>query len=76
VRDTGIGIPEEDQARIFGKFFRAENARKQESIGSGLGLYTTKRIMEKHGGKIWFESSPAGTTFFVSFPRTQTGGTA
>lgn len=71
VRDTGIGIPPEHQAEIFGKFYRADNAKKQDTVGSGLGLYTTKRIIEKHNGKIWFESKPGeGTTFFVQIPET------
>ena len=69
VRDTGIGITKEEQANIFGKFFRAENAKKQDTVGSGLGLYTTKRIIEKHNGKIWFESvAGEGTTFNVQLP--------
>lgn len=69
VRDTGIGIPKDNQAMIFEKFFRADNAKKQDVVGSGLGLYTTKRIVEKHNGKIWFESAtPGGTTFFVTLP--------
>lgn len=73
VRDTGIGIAPGDQANIFGKFFRAQNAKDQDSVGSGLGLYTTKRIVEKHNGKIWFESKPGeGTTFFVRLPQTAT----
>jgi signal transduction histidine kinase len=70
VRDTGIGIATADQKNIFEKFFRADNAKKQNSIGSGLGLYTIKRIVEGHGGKIWFESDETGTTFHVSLPRT------
>lgn len=70
VRDTGIGINIEDQPKIFGKFFRADNAKKQDSVGSGLGLYTTKRIVEKHNGTIRFEStSGEGTTFFVTLPK-------
>ena len=70
VRDTGIGINDAEKDSIFGKFFRAENAKKQDTVGSGLGLFTTKRIVEKHSGKIWFESKIGdGTTFFVSLPR-------
>ena len=69
VRDTGIGIDIEDQKTIFEKFFRAANAKKQDSVGSGLGLYTTQRIVERHKGKIWFEStSGVGTTFSVQIP--------
>lgn len=69
VHNNGIGIPKEAQASIFGKFFRAENAKKQDSVGSGLGLYTTKRIVEKHNGKIWFDSEKdKGTTFYINIP--------
>ncbi len=68
VKDTGIGIPLEAQATIFQKFFRADNAKVVDSIGSGLGLYTTKNIVEYHGGTIRFESSNTGTTFFVRLP--------
>lgn len=73
VRDSGIGISKQEQPNIFGKFFRAENAKKQDSVGSGLGLYTTKRIVETHKGKIWFESEEgSGTTFFLEIPVTTT----
>lgn len=68
IRDTGIGIPKEEQVNIFGKFFRAENAKEKESVGSGLGLYTVKNIIEKHSGSIKFESSTEGSTFFVTLP--------
>jgi signal transduction histidine kinase len=69
VHDTGIGIKDEDKASIFTKFYRAPNAIQKDSIGSGLGLFTTKNIVEKHKGKIWFEdASGGGTTFFVSLP--------
>lgn len=71
VRDTGIGITLADKANIFGKFFRAQNAKAQDSTGSGLGLYTTRKIVERHKGKIWFESKQdEGTTFFVTIPKT------
>jgi signal transduction histidine kinase len=64
IRDNGIGIKESDKENIFNKFFRAENATEKDPLGSGLGLFTTKNIIERHGGKIWFESLPAsGTTF-------------
>jgi len=70
VKDSGIGIPEEGQARIFQKFFRADNAQKKEVEGSGLGLYVAKMIIEASGGKIRFESEKdKGTTFFVSLPK-------
>jgi len=69
VYDTGIGIDSNDKDQIFDKFFRAKNAIEKDGVGSGLGLYTTKGIVEKHKGKIWFESNPGGgTTFFVTLP--------
>ncbi len=69
VRDTGIGIHEDEQSQIFDKFFRSTRAKKKESVGSGLGLYAVKTIVEKHGGKIWFESTEdVGSTFFMSLP--------
>ncbi len=69
VKDAGIGISEDSKTKIFEKFYRTENAQKKEAMGSGIGLYTTKDIVEKHGGKIWFESKEnEGTTFFVSLP--------
>lgn len=67
--NKGLGIEKEDQSKIFSKFFRAPNAIKKEDSGSGLGLYTAKNIVEKHNGKIWFESGEnLGTTFYVSLP--------
>ncbi len=69
VKDGGIGIPESEQQNIFNKFFRATNAIKKEMVGSGLGLYTTKQIIEKHGGTIAFESKEGvGTTFTITIP--------
>ena len=69
VRDTGIGIPKNQQARVFTKFFRAANVIRMETEGSGLGLFITKNIIEAHGGKIWFESEEGkGTTFYFTLP--------
>jgi PAS domain S-box-containing protein len=69
IQDTGIGIPKEVQDRIFTKFFRASNAAKIDTEGSGLGLFVTKNIVESHGGKIWFESEEGkGTTFYFTIP--------
>lgn len=69
VRDRGIGIPAEQQARIFGRFVRAENARASEITGTGLGLYLSREIVERHGGRLWFESvEGAGSTFFMTLP--------
>lgn len=69
VKDTGIGIPQDQFPRVFDKFFRAPNAVRKQTDGSGLGLYVSKNIVEKHQGKIWFESKEGqGTTFYFSVP--------
>ena len=69
VKDSGIGIPEDQKYNIFSKFFRAANAMKIETVGSGLGLFIAKEVAVRHGGKIWFESKIGeGTTFFVQLP--------
>lgn len=71
VKDTGIGIPKEQQSRIFEKFFRAENALKAVPEGSGLGLSLVKSLVEGWGGKVWFEAEEnKGTTFFFTIPLT------
>ena len=69
VADTGLGIPQKEQVKIFERFFRASNVRTVHTEGSGLGLYITKHIVETHGGKIWFESVESkGTTFTFTLP--------
>jgi signal transduction histidine kinase len=72
VRDPGIGIPAHQQARIFGRFVRADNVREREIGGTGLGLYLSRELIERHNGRIWFESVEGhGSTFFVSLPLAQ-----
>lgn len=69
VKDTGVGISEEGKGKIFQKFYRDKEAEKEQVVGSGIGLFTSKKIVEDHGGKIWFESSAGeGTTFFFTIP--------
>lgn len=69
IADTGIGIPKKEQETIFSKFFRASNAAVMYPNASGLGLFISKKIIEAHGGKIWFESKEGkGTTFYISLP--------
>ncbi len=68
IEDNGIGIPEKDQKFIFIKFFRARNAIKYETDGSGLGLYIAKKIAEKHNVSLFFESQEnVGSTFIFQF---------
>ncbi len=74
IQDSGIGIPESEKSKIFSKFFRATNAIRTEPDGSGIGLFISKDIIEKHGGSLWYESSPnSGSTFYVSLPLNQKG---
>ena len=69
VKDTGIGIPKNQEKRIFKRFFRGVEAIKMETMGTGLGLFIAKNIVEAHGGKIWFESvENKGTTFYFTIP--------
>lgn len=69
VKDTGVGVPKNQQDRVFNKFFRAANVLGIDTEGSGLGLFITKNIIEAHGGKIWFESEEGkGATFYFSLP--------
>jgi len=71
IKDTGLGIPIDQQSKIFTKFFRADNARAKEPDGNGLGLYIIKSLIEYSSGKVWFESEEnKGTTFYVSLPLT------
>jgi len=69
IKDSGVGIPKEDQKYIFQKFFRSENMMREQTKGSGLGLFITKAIVEEMGGKIGFISEEGkGTTFFFNLP--------
>ena len=69
VSDTGIGIPKLQQDRVFSKFFRAGNAKKKETEGTGLGLYLAKNIIIAHKGTISFISKEdKGTTFTFTVP--------
>jgi signal transduction histidine kinase len=69
VRDQGIGIPAHQQARIFGRFVQAENAREREITGTGSGFYLSRELVDLHGGQLWFEfTEGAGTTFFMKIP--------
>lgn len=68
VSDTGPGIPEAEQAKIFGRFYRAPGAYQAEGVG--IGLYLTRQIVEKQGGYVKVESIPGtGSTFSLYIPR-------
>ncbi len=69
VSDSGIGIPQAEQSRLFSKFFRAANAREKQAEGTGLGLYVVQQSVHKMHGRIEFESNPDnGTKFTVHLP--------
>jgi len=69
VQDSGMGIPAYQQARIFGRFMRADNAQAAGIGGTGLGLYLCRALIEQHGGQLWFESTEGvGSTFFTTLP--------
>ena len=69
VRDTGIGLSQEDQVRLFTKFFRSSDPRVQRERGTGLGLALTQAFVRRSGGKISVESEPGkGTTFKLTLP--------
>ena len=69
VKDTGIGIPPEEQDKIFGYYYRTERGKKMSARGFGIGLAVTRQIIEEHGGSLKIESVPdRGSTFSFSLP--------
>ena len=74
VQDTGIGIPKEQQGRLFSRFVRADNARERSIGGTGLGLYLCREILARHGGRIWLESQlNQGSVFSIELPLNDDG---
>ncbi len=69
VRDNGIGIPEQDQAHVFDRFYRADRSRSRESGGSGLGLAICWEIAAAHNGRVWVQSEEGvGSSFSIAVP--------
>jgi two-component system, OmpR family, sensor histidine kinase VicK len=69
VKDSGIGIPADQQQHLFERYFRARNVSTRSYGGLGLGLYICRDIIERHGGRIWVESEVGrGSTFYVALP--------
>lgn len=69
IQDNGVGIPRDQQERVFTRFFRGANIIRLETTGTGLGLFIAKNIIEAHQGKIWFESEEGkGSTFHFTLP--------
>jgi len=74
VRDSGIGIAEEDQTRIFERFYRVDKTRSREFGGAGLGLAIARWIVQQHRGRIQVESTlGAGSIFRVEIPLAAAG---
>ena len=73
VRDTGAGIPAEDIAHLFQKFYRVDNSATRTIGGTGLGLFISRKIVELYQGRIWVESTVGkGSTFYINLPRLST----
>jgi len=69
IEDNGIGIPKEEQERVFALFFRSRNVVASDIEGAGLGLFITKKIVDLHKGAVWFESDEQkGSTFTFTVP--------
>lgn len=72
IKDSGIGIPLNEQQNVFNGYFRASNAKTYTTQGTGLGLYYAKNIIELHGGEIGLQSEPeVGTTITMTLPLTE-----
>jgi signal transduction histidine kinase len=75
VSDEGVGVPPEEQERIFDRFYRVTGDLGSGTPGVGLGLYLCKAVVEAHGGRIWVESEPGrGASFIFTLPRGEDNG--
>jgi len=69
ITDQGFGVPEEAKKHLFEKFYRVDRPDRAQPKGTGLGLFITKQLVERQGGKVWFESEiEKGTTFIFTLP--------
>ena len=74
VQDQGVGIPDEAKPHIFERFYRVDSSLTRDTVGTGLGLYISKQLVEAHDGKIWLESAlNQGSTFSFLLPLANTG---
>jgi signal transduction histidine kinase len=74
VADSGVGIPRAAQARLFERFYRADNAMAMEVEGTGLGLHLVRLIVEQAGGNVWCESEEGhGAVFSFTLPAAREG---
>lgn len=69
IKDRGIGIPKDQQNKVYDRFFRAKNALIKNPNGTGLGLTIANNIINEHSGRLWFESNEKGTVFYFSLPK-------
>lgn len=70
IEDQGIGIPKEERNQIFKRFYRGRSSAVQETDGSGVGLYLTRKILEEQGGRICVKSGREGCIFQITYPKT------
>ncbi len=71
VADTGIGIPPEEQEKVFDRFYQVDGSERRAYRGTGLGLSISRHIVERHGGRIWVESEGVngrGSCFRIELP--------
>ena len=68
VADPGIGVPPDEDGRVYERFYRASNAHEAGARGLGLGLYVTREIARQAGGRVWHEPAERGTVFHVIVP--------